>query len=273
MDYFEALNESVDKNNVGDIKTYLDEIITFAPTVVIKENSIFLTLLNYEEEISLLTVRAIAELSKSEENRLILSDSELLGALLKLFSNEELEHIDLYFRAIGNLCFDNDRSREYIGVDGVQIILQKCDLVIDHYIETSSLSCTELLFGCLLNLLMSNDELQKVALSTDIVGKICKVFPHLCKNIESNLRCILYVTQVLSMIIDHIIDEWLPESLCLLLVDVVKYSMDPELTLVCLEILKIQLENGKFLIGNLFLLNIENIIFNVCILYLLKYRR
>lgn len=246
MDYFEALNESVAKNNVDGIKTYLDEIITLAPKVIIKENLIFLTLLNYEEEISLLTVRAIAELSKNEENRFILSDKELLGALLKRFESEVLEHIDLYFRAIGNLCFDNDRSREYIGINGVQIILQKCDLVIDHYIETSNLSSTELLFGCLLNLLMLNDELQKVALSTDIVSKICKLFPYLCKNIDGNLRCILYVTQVLSMVIDHIIDEWLPESLCLLLVDVIKYSMDPELTLVCLEILKIQLESGKF---------------------------
>lgn len=192
-----------------------------------------------------LTLQYIADLCKNENNRKLLTKNEVIQPTLQLISNgsDSVEVIYQSFRALGNLCFENDEARKIIDKNGLEVVIkwissntkEKCDKVI-------TVAC-----GCLLNILMSNDELQKESIKLDVLNVLEKVIKNYIREFDKFEDCFTHVFLILNAISEHFVDEWFSESLCTLIVDILRISNNPEISVFCLELLRFQAENSKFL--------------------------
>lgn len=187
-----------------------------------------------------LVAKCIAELAKKETNRNALSLPSISDSLLHLLTRNDKSSNLQACRALGNLCYDNDKSRKHIGkpgLDKILALLKSSECPGDSELQTAT--C-----GLLLNLLMESDELQKAALDS---GIFCAVLPILKQLAHFDLyeSCFSHVLLVLNLVADQMVDEWLPGDLCEAVVELLKGSPSLNISELCVEVLYNQLENGK----------------------------
>lgn len=212
----------------------------------LKKIDVFEELLGYDNvHVQQLTVQLLAELAKSEENRKVLTEDPVVEKLkLILKSNNEEELLWQTLRALGNLCFDNEEARNLINKDGLKYLLN----VIDKYSSNDD-ECSKKIVatscGFLYNLLMNCDDLQKASLAFNILDLVEKLFVKNLSNFDKFESSFLHLLYVLSSITEFMIDEWLSKSLIGLLVQILRKSENPEISALCLELLRMQSENSR----------------------------
>ncbi|KRT80317.1 Armadillo repeat containing protein, partial [Oryctes borbonicus] len=250
------LQELENYYNSGDstnVKESLEKIISESSVIELTASDAFELLLKSKScDILLLSVQCIAELAKQEENRKILTKEEIITRLIEISVTEE-NQVYHSFRALGNITYENDNARNIIGATGVQTLISKVHEVANSWIHKHNPKLISVLCGCLLNILTCNDMLQKVALNNGIVHTIQIILNKTVEYFQDQEDCITYVLQLLSFVCDHMIDEWLSEDLCSVLVNIIQVSENAEISVLCLEILRQQSDNDdlKFSLAKL----------------------
>lgn len=195
------------------------------------------------DEIRRLSANAIGELAKTETNRNKLSRKEIVLPLIEFCKSSNLEIQKQTCRAIGNLCYENDSIRSLFGKTSVENIVK----IIKNTLQTVQSNDNMLLVscGCLMNLINGNDELQEATLNQpDVLNTIERIIRTQLAQFDRNEACISHILIILNMIIEYMAaDDWLSEGLNCILVDILRVSVNPEISGVCLEILQAQSEN------------------------------
>lgn len=251
------LNDSIKCNNEEHIIHNLEAIVSQGKTIELTSLSAIEPLFQQKcREILVLAADAIAEIAKSDENRKVLTDKEVTSFLLSLFKYKNVPLTIQSCRALGNICFENESARELIGKDGLRTLIS----VITFGKVSKDAKLQMVACGFMLNLLMSNDDLQKAALEYDILSLMTDILNQQLKDFEAHEDCCTHILLTLNMLTDHMIDTWLSEDLCSVLVAILKISKNPEISIICLEIIHGQLENSKC---NYIVVFTDNFIINV----------
>lgn len=242
------LSELIKTNDQLKIKNELTKILSENNVSNFKTFDVFEELFKYDITVQELTIQLIAELAKNEDNRKILTSAKIVDRLKEFLKKHDgnNELLIQTLRALGNLCFDNDEARKLINKDGLEVLLK----VVENYTkchENNSKRIITISCGFLYNLLMSYDELQKVSLSYNILELIEIVLKNNLKNFDDFESCYTQLLFILSSITEYLIDDWLSKSLIHLLVEVLRISTNPEISALCLELLRMQSENSRFL--------------------------
>lgn len=215
-----------------------------ATNVQIAKAAIFSTLLNEENaDLRLVTLKAIAEMVKDENNRVSLTDASVVESLLKMIIDPTSEISYNASRALGNICYENEQACGLIkeeGLDKILILIQKYE---SNSEELNNASC-----GLLLNVVnYCDDSLQKHAFQCELQDK------YLVKALESNLKCNVintkaasYLLSVLSIITDNIENESYERNLFTAIVKTMQRCADPEVRALCLELFHCHAENSKY---------------------------
>lgn len=242
------LTEVLKLNRADKVKIELSKLIKQPNQLSIQKTDPFEELLQNENDgIQQLTIQLIAELAKTDDKRSLLTTVKIVGKLKtnlnKDNGNKELQIQTL--RALGNLCFDNDEARKLISKDGLKYLIDVLDKY-SKYNDAESKKLVNTAIGFLYNLLMSYEELQKVSLTYNILDVIEAILVKNLKAFEENESSITQLLFILSSVSEYLIDDWLSKGLIGLLVEILRISMNPEISALCLELLRMQSENSTF---------------------------
>lgn len=245
------LTISIKDNNEESITENLQAIISQGNAIELKSTASIQPLFTSKcKKILRLTAEAIAEIAKLEGNRKVLTSKEVTNFLLDLFKYKDVPLLIQACRGLGNICFENECAREVIGKDGLKILIS----AIDFCRTANDFKLQTVICGFLLNLLMGNDELQKIALECNVLNLLEDILKQQLPNIEKQEDCVTHILLAVNMILDHMMDTHLSESFCHLLVDILKISQNPEVSVLCLEVIHGQSENSNNF-NNLFFKN------------------
>ncbi|KAK4873178.1 hypothetical protein RN001_015207 [Aquatica leii] len=234
------LSASIKDRNDEKIKENLQAIVSQGKNIEIENVDVFKTLFHSTSNETLrLTSEAIAELAKTEPNRKVLTNRNVTKCLLNLLTNDE-DVIVQTCRALGNICFENDEARQLVHQEGLLKLID----VIKRYSSGTNFKLLNVACGFLLNLLMNNEELQKCAIKNNIISVTEEVLKKACADLENNEDCCTHILLTLNILTEHLVDVQLSEEFCCLLVEVLKISKNPEISVICLELLHVQLENN-----------------------------
>lgn len=243
------LLEAVNLRDFESIKIKLASDLTQEKSLDANCVQVFDALLKLDNtDVLTLSCQYIAELGKKEENRKVLARQEVVRPLLQIISGVNSNRNIAYqaYRALGNLCFENDEARKIVDKNGLETVVRsiKGCLNAERDDKILTVAC-----GCLLNILMSNDELQKASISFGVIETLEGVIRKCIVDFERFEDCLTHVFFTLSAVSDHLVDEWFSEGLCYLLVDTMRISNNPEVSTLCLELLRMQADNSKFICG------------------------
>ncbi|KAF5282253.1 hypothetical protein FQR65_LT14385 [Abscondita terminalis] len=242
------LSTSIKNNDEEKIIEMLQAIVSQGKNIEIENVDVIETLFHSTSNETLqLASEAIAELAKIETNRKVLTNRNITKCLLNLLTNNEGIVLQTC-RALGNICFENEDARLIIHQEGLLKLIE----VIKRHSSGNNFKLLNVACGFLLNLLMNNDELQKCSIQNNIVSILEDVLRKTCVNLENNEDCCTHILLTLNILTEHMVDAQLSEEFCCLLVDVLKVSKNPEISVICLELLHVQLENNdiKLLLAN-----------------------
>lgn len=241
-------------NDIPNLKICLERVLSESQNIELSTTDVFEVLLeNKNCDVVLLSLKCIAELSKQEENRKAFTVDTIISQLIRLSAKREVNEIYHCFRALGNISYENNVARNIIGANGVQKLIFTINEIAKVWILNDNTNLMTVLCGCLLNILTSHDTLQKVALNNGIIETSKVVLSKSIEAFEKQEDCIIYLLQMLSFASDHMVDQWMSEELCTLLVNIVRISENMEISVLCLDILRQQSDNDdlKFSLAKL----------------------
>lgn len=240
------LTTAIDANNEKDVIEKLKLIVAQGEDIELQNNNILKQLIKYDnEKIIQAFVEVAAELSKKEQNRRFFTDKDLIEYLLSLLQKEEESLVVGAIRALGNICYENEEARTIIDKQGLSTVISILEK--DHNRKNNLLTLK--VSGFLVNLLISNDDLQKAALKFNIIEVIEKLMKKYLKSFKENQMLFAFLLTILNHVIDYIDDQNIPftEDLCCTIIDIFKLSSTPEISVLCLEILHGQSEKGTLI--------------------------
>lgn len=228
-------------NNVVSVKDALTSILKAPEDVILNNADVIDNLLKYKEpDIVLMTVKLTAECAKSENNRVILTNSSIIKSLLKLFqgSNDEIYHA---VRALGNICYDNEKCCNYIGEEGFKSLL----CILREY-KTYSDVINTAACGLLLNLLSCSQHL-----GTFYKGDTLMLIEELLKmnlSVDVNSSMVKHLLSALLCVMNNEVEKVGDVNntrLYSMITDIMKAAVDPEIGVLCLEIFQCNSECSK----------------------------
>lgn len=201
-------------------------------------------LLHKNTEIIKLTSQAIAESAKNTENRERLSDPDIIETLLSILDITDPLCLTQICRALGNLCYENDKARQFVtNGNGLNKMINVIEVNIDG---SNNAQLVNITCGFLLNYLSSNETAQKRALELDILKLVEKLIAKKIDHFSANEDLFTHLLLMLSSLTENMVDSWFTEGLCLQLKRILEISINPEISELCLELLHNQGENGCF---------------------------
>ncbi|KAJ3662966.1 hypothetical protein Zmor_007280 [Zophobas morio] len=230
------LTKAVEANNEESILESLTCVIAQGTDIELENNKILKQIITLKnDKITQAFVEVAAEWSKHEHNRMVFTDKDIIEYLLSLLDKAEESLVVGTIRALGNICYENDEARKIINKGGLSKVIS----LLEEDDKRKNNLLTLKVTGFLVNLLMSNDELQKAALNLNIMDVIEKILNKYIKTFNENQMLFAFLLTVLNHVIDFIEDQNVPftESLCCTIVDIFKMSSTPEISVLCLEIL------------------------------------
>ncbi|KAK5640016.1 hypothetical protein RI129_010827 [Pyrocoelia pectoralis] len=235
------LSLSINSKNEEKIKEDLQLLISQGKNLELTNLNIISPLFQHSsKEILLLLTEAIAELAKVEENRNIFTVGTVVRFLTTSLGETDDSLIIQTCRALCNICFDNENARTLIGSEGLLTLIS----VIKQNSLSKNFKLLNVAYACMLNLLMGNDELQKLAVKCDIITSMEVTLKLAVTNLVENEDCCLHILLTLNILTDHLVDTQLSDDFCCVLIDILKVSNHPEICVISLEILHLQLENN-----------------------------
>ncbi|KAB0792437.1 hypothetical protein PPYR_14396 [Photinus pyralis] len=234
------LSSSINSNNKELIKESLRVLIKQGKDIQLSNlNAISPLFQHTSKEIALLVTEGVAELAKTEENRNVLTTESVIKFLTcGLTGTDDL--VVQTCRALCNICYDNEAARVLIGSEGLVTLIS----IVKRNSFSKNFKLLNVAYAFTLNLLMGNDELQKLAIKYDILSTMESTLKLSANDLANSEDCCSHLLLTLNLLTDHLVDTQLSDEFCCTLIDVLKLSTHPETCVICLEILHMQLENN-----------------------------
>lgn len=204
-----------------------------------------LTLLN-TPNINLLVVKAIAEITKSPEQRTKFSNNDVLEKLMEMLcatlaSRKHPGSIELIIqlcRALGNIFYSNDDSRNIIfHLDGGKVLVDLLDVANSELPDPEELETfAKVRSGVISNYLLGNEELSQKAIELGIIEKM-KV------RIEESADGLKHLLPLFSILTEQVSDLTLKPDILILITRILKNCTSFEVLEACLELLLCQAES------------------------------
>lgn len=244
MPLLNNLSTAISTNNDKEILNSLKVILENGADIKLTDNKLILTLLNNKSEsVTAQTVQVIAEWAKTEHNRTLLTDADIINSLTALINNKNQDIVINTIRALGNICYENEKACDIVEKSGIDCVLNV--LKNDHQRDDSTL--TTKASGFLLNLLSTSEQLPRIALKNGILNILETLLTKYKKSFNDNQTVITFLVAILNTVETYFNEQniVLSESMCYLLVEIFRMSPSPEISVTVIEILHGQTERDN----------------------------
>lgn len=240
------------EKDMSGVESTLEKLATAENLQEVELQEAFLELLAHNTpNINLLVVKAIAEATKTQEQRTKFSNNEVLEKLNELLSatlsnRKDPECHELLIqlcRALGNIFFTNDDARNIIfhlddGKGLVELLdVSACDINIGEQHETFA----KVRSGLISNYLLGNEELSQKAISLGIIDKLKLRLQE--SRLEESSEGIEYLLTPFSILTEQVSDLIFDPEILKLITKILKKCKSSEVADNCLELLMCQAEN------------------------------
>lgn len=247
---FEEIALHLSSNSISSVEKQLQTLIEI-PIDINAENLAVLKQLFQSADVQILqlTAQAVAEHAKNEKSRKVLTNADITQLLLKQLHIDNSDVVHQTFRAIGNICFENESGSTMVGEGGLHQILE----VIKRYQDDKNQDAVHTGWGVVFNLLTTSEALVKASLKLNILTMIEHV---LSDKQESNDSLVQQLLAVLNSVVDEIeeMHHVQLKKLCYDVIRIMKTTANLEIGTFCLEFLFSQAESREFATSDLFLL-------------------
>ncbi|XP_021934913.1 rap1 GTPase-GDP dissociation stimulator 1 isoform X2 [Zootermopsis nevadensis] len=205
------------------------------------------TLLQWESKATVArAAQVVAELAKSESGRENYGNIAILKILVELIKTkeEDLDILTQVCRALGNICYDNDKGRKFVlDTECLPDLLGVLERSVNETGERGR-TLRNVAAGFLLNLLIGQEDIQEKAIELGVTKLLCSVL-ELDGTVPEGEEASTHVLLILGLLTDSVspCDSLLDEKLCQVTVRVLGVSSSPEVSELCLELLHGQAEN------------------------------
>ncbi|CAG9831995.1 unnamed protein product [Diabrotica balteata] len=232
------LTKAVIEKNETDISDNLQFLLTQKDTNL-STVDLFKDLLKFDNNKSIIkhTAELIAELARIESNREICTDRKLLEDLINLLDNEDADIILQSIRAIGNICYENEKACTNIYLIGTNKILAILKQYGSGDSDTDKIITTKT-SGLLVNLFTLNVEVMKVSIQNGLMPIVEDILVKYSKQFDSSEALLTFQISIVNLV-ENYLDGYnavFTHSLCKALIDIFKQSEIPEISIPCLEI-------------------------------------
>uniref|UniRef100_A0A0A9YZP0 Rap1 GTPase-GDP dissociation stimulator 1-B n=2 Tax=Lygus hesperus TaxID=30085 RepID=A0A0A9YZP0_LYGHE len=191
-------------------------------------------------EVETKAAEALAELCKTEAPRISLSNDQVIAPLVRLLSSPLPETRNQACRAIANICFDNNDARNCVFscnglVDIVEVLRMSAFPDSDTRLRTNAV-------GCLLNVIMSQDQLYAKVLEMGVMDILCDLLTYGISTKQEEETAV-HIFVILGLLTDTGSSVSISEKLCAVTVKILSESANGELSELCVELLHSQAEN------------------------------
>lgn len=243
---FEEADALLSSNDFSLLEKELQNIVKDAGNIVLEQDTIIRRLLQCKQDAQVLqlTTQIIADLAKKEENRGLFTNKCIVEDLLTCIKSCN-SVVYQALRAIGNVCFENEKACAIVGEEGLQTIL----LTINTYQEKGQEEIVSAGLGVTANIVATSEKLAKVSLSLNVLDVVENV---LTKNEQNDA-----VTQQLLILLSSLTDEVTEvhqqqlKRLCYAVIKIMKTTENLEVGALCLEFLFSQAESRKLSCANI----------------------
>lgn len=236
------------KEDLNDAEALLEKLLNTPPdncaSIEIKDT--FLDLLTRNKNgINLLVIKNIAEITKNVEQRSKFSSSDILEKLMEMleksYQHRDMEMMIQLCRALGNIFFSNDDSRNIIfHHDGGATIVKLFDVKNEEIKSIEELhNFSKVRSGVTSNYLLGNEELSLKAIELGIIEK-------LKTRIDDGINddeFLSHLLPILSILIEQVSELIFDSDVLIRINKIYKNSSSSDVVEACLELLQCQAES------------------------------
>lgn len=209
----------------------------------------FLGLLAHSSPIvNLIVIKAIAEITKTPEQRTKFSNSEVLEKLIEMLDNalkgknkpENVELMVQLCRALGNIFYSNDDSRNIVfHLDEGKVLINLFNVAASDIPDTQHLvTFAKVRSGVMSNYLLGNEELSQKAIDHGIIDKIKA-------RMEEPEDLLEHLLPAFSILTEQVSDLIFKPEILQLITRILKTSTNSDVAEACLELLLCQAESDE----------------------------
>lgn len=199
--------------------------------------------------INLLVVKCIAEATKNSNQRVQFSNGDILEKLMDMLdaalNNRNIELTCQLCRALGNIFYSNDDSRNIIfHYDGGKTLVKLLDLSNNEINTDEDLqSFSKIRSGVLSNYLLGNEELCQKAIEIKILEKIKNRIEDALNPYNESL--VEFLLPILSILTEQVSDLIFENDIIICIIKIFKTSSSSDVTESCLELFQCQAESDE----------------------------
>ncbi|XP_018335360.1 rap1 GTPase-GDP dissociation stimulator 1 [Agrilus planipennis] len=233
------LNNETSSQNEAEVNSILSSLVTSRESKCINTEPIEKLICSENLKTRTFTAQAIAELAKTDINRELFTNEKVLSLLVKLFHDEDEELTVQTCRAIANITFENQKAQSLLGTDGLNEIIS----VLKS--SSNNVKLRRVLCGCLLNVVMNSDELQKEEIRKNLLRIIENICEQQFEDFEEFEDAFYYLLSIINILAEHLDENTtLSDNLLKILVGILKVSLNFAISSICLDIIQGQLANN-----------------------------
>ncbi|CAG9785305.1 unnamed protein product [Diatraea saccharalis] len=243
--------------NLNELKTKLSDIINNGRDYEYDVSSCLKTLINSsDQDIVLLTIQAISELTKCETKRESYAQKDLIQPIIRILHTEvnsgKTELLKQSCRALGNLCCDCDTSRKILlECNGVCELKKLVEQTLKNndapHNEIKLLACK-----CLLNFAIGGQEFSEMIVQENLIELLHRILDLELNNDDMSDEMVSTSLLILSVISDNDPEILFDDKVNKAVLDVLRETNNVEISELCLDHLHAQAEHDgvKTLIAN-----------------------
>ncbi|XP_063621049.1 GTPase-GDP dissociation stimulator vimar [Cydia splendana] len=231
--------------NVNDLKAKLNDIIKLGKNYEYDVSNCLTALLkNSDQEIVTLAVQAISELAKCEDKRETFAKKDVIDPIMDMLgkdvTTDRLELVKQCCRALGNLCCDCDTSRKLVLDHGVNILTKLLKTTLDN----TNLSEIKI-FTCktLLNYAIGGQQFTESIVESGLIELMQWILAAELESEDMDDDLVSTVLLILSVVNDNTPEFLFSEDVNLLVLRVLRETVNMEISELCLDHLLLQAEH------------------------------
>ncbi|KAJ2939577.1 hypothetical protein O0L34_g14290 [Tuta absoluta] len=244
-------------SNVNELKTKLNEIINTGKSYKYDVSSCLKSLLrSSDQQIVLLAVQAVSELTKCEEKRETYANKDIIVPILDILrkdiTSDNSEIIKHSCRGLGNLCCDCDTARNIIlETDGIPAIINLIERTFQDK-QTSSEDIKMFASKMLLNFAIGGPEFSEGIVKGGLIPHLLRILTLELGKEDMNDDIVSTALLLLSVINDNTPETCFEPEINTAVLNVLKETSNVEISELCLDLLHNQAEHDsvKTLLAN-----------------------
>lgn len=240
------------KENLNDAEELLEKLLTASPdtcaSIEIKDT--FLDLLSRNTpSVNVLVIKNIAEITKNVEQRSKFSNSDILEKLMEMLESSlkkrDMDMIIQLCRALGNIFFSNDDSRNIIfHHDGGAALVKLFDIRNDELKSLEELhTFSKVRSGVTSNYLLGNEELSLKAIELGAIDKLKVRIDDGMNPFDEEI--LTHHLPILSILIEQVSELIFDADVLMRITRIFKHSKTSDVVEACLELLQCQAESDE----------------------------